>query len=153
MAWLRPTLLDAVYELGNLVGHRRRARWRLGRCVGAIWQASTLRARLGWSALLTGERRYNIVSIARPWVGGQLNGAAQHCNPVHGSAIPLLTVNLPGPLAASRLAELGALVRKVEPPAGDPLAHASVGRCWNTALRAPVRPSGTKYWGDGGVFG
>jgi crotonobetainyl-CoA:carnitine CoA-transferase CaiB-like acyl-CoA transferase len=31
-------------------------------------------------------------------------------------------VNLPGPLAARRLADLGAHVVKVEPPAGDPLA-------------------------------
>lgn len=36
-----------------------------------------------------------------------------------------LAVNLPGPLAAARLAELGALVTKVEPPAGDPLASAA----------------------------
>jgi crotonobetainyl-CoA:carnitine CoA-transferase CaiB-like acyl-CoA transferase len=34
-----------------------------------------------------------------------------------------VAVNLPGPLAASRLAEFGASVTKVEPPAGDPLAH------------------------------
>ncbi len=35
-----------------------------------------------------------------------------------------LAVNLPGPTAAARLAQLGATVVKVEPPAGDPLAHA-----------------------------
>jgi alpha-methylacyl-CoA racemase len=34
-----------------------------------------------------------------------------------------MAVNLPGPLAAARLAEFGASVTKVEPPAGDPLAH------------------------------
>ena len=33
-----------------------------------------------------------------------------------------VAVNLPGPLAARRLADLGAHVLKVEPPAGDPLA-------------------------------
>lgn len=32
-----------------------------------------------------------------------------------------LSVNTPGPLAASRLAEMGASVTKIEPPAGDPL--------------------------------
>jgi alpha-methylacyl-CoA racemase len=36
-----------------------------------------------------------------------------------------LAINLPGPLAASRLAELGATVTKVEPPSGDPLATAA----------------------------
>lgn len=33
-----------------------------------------------------------------------------------------LAINLPGPLAAARLAEFGACVTKVEPPSGDPLA-------------------------------
>ncbi|ORI19446.1 CoA transferase [Rhodococcus sp. 1163] len=33
-----------------------------------------------------------------------------------------LAINLPGPLAAARLAEFGAFVTKVEPPSGDPLA-------------------------------
>jgi crotonobetainyl-CoA:carnitine CoA-transferase CaiB-like acyl-CoA transferase len=36
-----------------------------------------------------------------------------------------VVVNLPGPAAAARLAELGASVTKVEPPEGDPLAAAS----------------------------
>jgi len=43
--------------------------------------------------------------------------------PLEGIAVVSLAVNLPGPLAASRLAEFGASVTKVEPPAGDPLAH------------------------------
>jgi crotonobetainyl-CoA:carnitine CoA-transferase CaiB-like acyl-CoA transferase len=34
-----------------------------------------------------------------------------------------LAVNLPGPVAAARLRQLGAAVVKVEPPEGDPLAH------------------------------
>ncbi len=34
-----------------------------------------------------------------------------------------LALNVPGPVAASRLAELGAEVLKIEPPAGDPLAQ------------------------------
>lgn len=36
-----------------------------------------------------------------------------------------LAVNVPGPVAAARLGELGAEVVKVEPPGGDPLAGAS----------------------------
>ena len=35
-----------------------------------------------------------------------------------------LAINLPGPVAASRLVELGARVTKIEPPSGDPLSHA-----------------------------
>lgn len=35
-----------------------------------------------------------------------------------------LAVNVPGPVAASRLQELGAEVIKIEPPGGDPLARA-----------------------------
>lgn len=39
-----------------------------------------------------------------------------------GTRVVTLAVNLPGPLAAARLAGLGAAVLKVEPPAGDPVA-------------------------------
>lgn len=42
--------------------------------------------------------------------------------PLDGVRVVSLAVNLPGPLAAARLAELGATVTKVEPPSGDPLA-------------------------------
>lgn len=42
-----------------------------------------------------------------------------------GVTVVSLAVNLPGPLAAARLCELGATVTKVEPPAGDPLAAAA----------------------------
>lgn len=42
-----------------------------------------------------------------------------------GVRVVSLAVNLPGPLAAARLAGLGAMVTKIEPPDGDPLAHAS----------------------------
>ena len=38
-----------------------------------------------------------------------------------GVRVVSLAVNLPGPVAASRLASLGARVVKVEPPTGDPL--------------------------------
>src|ERR1700748_1022539 len=36
-----------------------------------------------------------------------------------------IATNVPGPVAAARLVELGALVTKVEPPGGDPLAVAA----------------------------
>ncbi|UGT41573.1 CoA transferase [Nocardia yamanashiensis] len=45
--------------------------------------------------------------------------------PLDGVGVVSLAVNLPGPLAAARLAELGARVVKVEPPSGDPLAAAA----------------------------
>jgi crotonobetainyl-CoA:carnitine CoA-transferase CaiB-like acyl-CoA transferase len=44
--------------------------------------------------------------------------------PLHGIRVVTIAVNLPGPAAAARLVELGATVVKVEPPSGDPLAHA-----------------------------
>ena len=37
-----------------------------------------------------------------------------------------LSLNLPGPLATARLAEMGARVVKVEPPGGDPAERFSV---------------------------
>lgn len=42
-----------------------------------------------------------------------------------GITVVSLAINIPGPLAASRLAELGAKVIKVEPPQGDPLRDAA----------------------------
>jgi crotonobetainyl-CoA:carnitine CoA-transferase CaiB-like acyl-CoA transferase len=45
--------------------------------------------------------------------------------PLGGVSVVSLAVNLPGPLAAARLAELGASVTKVEPSSGDPLASAA----------------------------
>src|SRR5262245_32916535 len=44
--------------------------------------------------------------------------------PLQGIRLLTLAVNLPGPLAAAELCRLGATVVKIEPPAGDPLAHA-----------------------------
>jgi crotonobetainyl-CoA:carnitine CoA-transferase CaiB-like acyl-CoA transferase len=44
--------------------------------------------------------------------------------PAEGVRVLSLAINLPGPLAAARLCRLGATVVKVEPPTGDPLAHA-----------------------------
>ena len=42
--------------------------------------------------------------------------------PLAGIRVVSVAVNLPGPLAAARLAEFGAEVVKIEPPTGDPLA-------------------------------
>ncbi|MDN5825413.1 MAG: CoA transferase, partial [Micrococcaceae bacterium] len=42
-------------------------------------------------------------------------------HPLSGIVVVSVAINLPGPLAASRLTELGATVIKVEPPQGDPL--------------------------------
>jgi alpha-methylacyl-CoA racemase len=44
--------------------------------------------------------------------------------PLNGITVLTLAVNLPGPLAAARLTQLGARVIKVEPPIGDPLEGA-----------------------------
>lgn len=43
-------------------------------------------------------------------------------SPLAGIRVVSLAVNLPGPMAAQRLAALGANVTKVEPPPGDPVA-------------------------------
>jgi crotonobetainyl-CoA:carnitine CoA-transferase CaiB-like acyl-CoA transferase len=43
--------------------------------------------------------------------------------PLVGRRVVSVAVNLPGPIAARRLADLGAHVVKVEPPNGDPLAR------------------------------
>jgi crotonobetainyl-CoA:carnitine CoA-transferase CaiB-like acyl-CoA transferase len=51
--------------------------------------------------------------------------------------IVALVTNIPGPLAAARLAELGAHVVKLEPPAGDPLASAAPD--WYADLTRKVR--------------
>ena len=42
--------------------------------------------------------------------------------PLAGVRVVTIAVNVPGPVAAARLAALGAHVTKVEPPGGDPLA-------------------------------
>lgn len=55
-------------------------------------------------------------------------------HPLSGVVIVSVAINLPGPLAASRLTELGASVIKVEPPQGDPLR--SVAPDWYEELVA-----------------
>ena len=44
---------------------------------------------------------------------------------VAGRRVVTLAINVPGPVAAARLRELGATVTKVEPPDGDPLAQSA----------------------------
>ncbi len=45
--------------------------------------------------------------------------------PLAGRRVVTIAINLPGPVAAARFVDLGAHVTKVEPPGGDPMAHAS----------------------------
>lgn len=52
--------------------------------------------------------------------------------PLAGFSVLSLAANIPGPLAAARLQQLGAKVVKVEAPAGDPLAYSCP--AWYTAL-------------------
>lgn len=51
--------------------------------------------------------------------------AMREASTLAGVTVVSLAVNLPGPLAAARLASMGACVCKVEPPGGDPLATAA----------------------------
>jgi alpha-methylacyl-CoA racemase len=52
--------------------------------------------------------------------------------PLRGVRVVTLAVNVPGPVAAARLHDLGAAVTKVEPPSGDPLAE--MARAWYDEL-------------------
>ena len=45
--------------------------------------------------------------------------------PLHGTNLVTLALNVPGPVAAARLVDLGAKATKVEPPAGDALKSAA----------------------------
>lgn len=47
--------------------------------------------------------------------------------PLTGFTIVSLAINVPGPVAAAELRDLGATLCKVEPPSGDPLARFSQG--------------------------
>jgi alpha-methylacyl-CoA racemase len=51
---------------------------------------------------------------------------------LEGIAVVTLALNVPGPVAAARLRDLGARVTKIEPPQGDPLA--SLAPRWHEAL-------------------
>jgi len=51
---------------------------------------------------------------------------------LRGINVVSLSINTPGPVAASRLAGLGATVTKVEPPTGDPLK--AFARSWYESL-------------------
>src|SRR6478736_1011566 len=44
-----------------------------------------------------------------------------HDKPIEGIRVVSLALNVPGPVAAARLRQLGASVTKIEPPTGDPL--------------------------------
>lgn len=48
---------------------------------------------------------------------------AHSTTPLRGIRVLSLASNVPGPVAAARLAQLGARITKVEPPSGDPLAR------------------------------
>ncbi|MEW5988928.1 MAG: CoA transferase, partial [Chloroflexota bacterium] len=52
--------------------------------------------------------------------------------PLTGMQVLSLAINIPGPVAAARLAQMGAGVVKIEPPGGDPLALACP--AWYQAL-------------------
>jgi len=55
--------------------------------------------------------------------------SSQTTQPIlRGVKIVSLAINTPGPVAAARLAGLGATVTKIEPPSGDPLKNAA--RSW-----------------------
>ena len=43
--------------------------------------------------------------------------------PLRGTRVVSLALNLPGPAALRRLADMGARCTKINPPAGDPMAH------------------------------
>lgn len=58
--------------------------------------------------------------------------SAATTNLLRGINIVSLSINTPGPVAAARLARMGAAVTKIEPPAGDPLKIAA--RPWYDSL-------------------
>ena len=48
-------------------------------------------------------------------------------SPLRGTRVVSLALNLPGPAALRRLADMGARCTKVNPPAGDPMQHYTQG--------------------------
>lgn len=65
-----------------------------------------------------------------------MNSSASNSPPqlLQGIKAVSLGINTPGPVAAFRLAKLGASITKVEPPGGDPLK--TLARAWYEALSA-----------------
>jgi alpha-methylacyl-CoA racemase len=64
------------------------------------------------------------------------DSTSPHLKPLAGLKIVSLAINLPGPVAAGRLRDLGASVTKIEPPSGDPLARGCAD--WYQALHVNV---------------
>jgi crotonobetainyl-CoA:carnitine CoA-transferase CaiB-like acyl-CoA transferase len=58
--------------------------------------------------------------------------------PLKNFQVVSLAINIPGPVAAARLRDLGAAVLKIEPPSGDLMAWGSPG--WYEALHLGVEP-------------
>lgn len=58
-------------------------------------------------------------------MSGGSGQAVAGLKPLTGMLVVSLAVNVPGPVAAAGLRDLGARVTKVEPPGGDPLARAA----------------------------
>lgn len=76
------------------------------------------------------------------WEGGD--------SPLRGVRVLTLAVNLPAPVAASRLCAMGASVIKVEPPGGDPLALMCPG---SEAARSFAEPLRQGLTAPGGILG
>lgn len=60
-----------------------------------------------------------------PAMADPANAQASEAQPLRGTRVVSIAVNVPGPIAAARLASMGADVTKVEPPTGDFLASAA----------------------------
>ena len=52
-----------------------------------------------------------------------MHGTMSTIKPLRGTRVVSLALNLPGPAALRRLADMGARCTKVTPPAGDPMLH------------------------------
>jgi len=80
-----------------------------------------------------GERRRSVIRTAiRRRDGAQSNDERA---PLKGFVIVTLALNVPAPVAAARLVQLGATVIKVEPPAGDALHKKYCPRWYRELIR------------------
>jgi crotonobetainyl-CoA:carnitine CoA-transferase CaiB-like acyl-CoA transferase len=61
-----------------------------------------------------------------------MTSAASQSSLLEGIKVVSLSINAPGPVAAARLARMGATLTKIEPPGGDPLRIAA--RAWYESL-------------------